>query len=350
VKVSSISNVNQDANGKNGLHAYTPVMNKEMPNDSVSFGGVADKLKDGTTEIFKWIEKNGFFVEFLIIDTISMILPRIWVGLNRDKDKIGHLNYKAGAEEAGREITSGPSMNLIPMGLLGLATMIKPASHMERNTLKSLTQNLQGVLDNNPPLTIEELNSALADKLFEDAFDTKKYNLPNRNELKKEFNRLLVSSTQTKKKLFNNEAFKNNTKEFTAHVQKINNLLELIPAEDEVKQISKPLDTGLVKLSNGGVSAKDLYSDFRNYSRDVIDKLSKTVFSGNKAEKSKEFIKNIMDSRLKLKTTSAITAFFAVGTFLLYLPKLYQQGNVSPAEESAKRAQAEALAAKGGAK
>lgn len=402
MKVTSVSKTNYDAtSSKNSVQSYAYGLNNEQPKDSVSFGGVGSALKDKTTGLFKWIEKSGFFVEFLIIDTFSMILPRIWVGLNRDKEKTGKFNYKAGAEEAGREVTSGPSMQLIPMGLLAGICVFKPSSRMGRDTLKALTANMHEVVENVSDLSKKEkIQKALADKIFDDAFG-KYENKKEIDAFKNDFSKLLTDSVNVKKKLFNNDAFNNNVKEFEELVVKINNkgvlkkvtdkdgkevFLEDVKKENNSKGfINKvknkvfnqnnvdenikevlPLNTEMINLSKieevtkdgvkisekkrVAVKSGDLIEDFRCYSKDIISKLADSTFVDDKAKNAKEFLSGIQNRRLGLKTASAIAAFMAVGSFLLYLPRLYQQGSVSPAEESAKRAQAEALAAKGGAR
>lgn len=331
--------MNYDASvRKNDLPNYSTTLGSEMPKDSVSFGsseGVANALKDGTTKIFKFIDAKGFFMEFLIVDTVSMIVPRILVGLNRDKDKTGKTNYQAGAEEAGREILSGPSMNLIPMGILALVSKALPASRMSKGTLQDLTDKMTEVVKGTSDLTNKEtLNKALADKLFDGAF--KEFDFGSQKQYdkyKEEFNKLLNESTKSEpKSMFTklkdklsgekSDPFEAAKEKFAEHVSLINN--------KNIK--AQPLNTKSVN----GSPATELFEDFHSYSKDIIEKLTKTT------EKASDFLEHSRFKRMGVKVTSAITAFVAVGSFLLYLPKIYQQGNVSPAAASAERAKAEA--------
>ena len=100
-------------------------------------------------------------------------------------------------------------------------------------------------------------------------------------------------------------------------------------------------------------SATDLYGDFHNYSKDIITKLTKQNFVTSNAENlknnAKEFLEKVQKSRAHIKTATAVAGFFAVGTFLLYLPKLVQVSKTSPAMESAKRARKEGEMEAGGA-
>lgn len=328
MKIYSTPKINYDLNyRKNDLKT-------NVTKNNVSFGSVSDAAKGGATWIFKFIANGGFFVEFLIVDAISMIAPRILVGLNRDKEKTGKINYQAGAEEAGREIFSGPSMNLIPMGIMMLVSKALPASHMSKETLDHLTTKMGEVAKEAVDLKDKgALDKALADKLFDDAFG--EFNLDNKTKLKEDFSKLLTDSAKIEKGIFNNEAFKHNSEKFEELVSLINN---------KNKAGSPSLNPKTIK----GSSATELFEDFRNYSRDVIEKVTKLTSIEGAAKNTQEFLGKVQKSRLNVKLASAVTAFFAVGSFLLYLPKLYQQGKVSPAAASAERAKAEA-AAQGGA-
>lgn len=173
-----------------------------------------------------------------------------------------------------------------------------------------------------------DLDKALAEKVFNEAFADK--NVP--EKLKTKFIDMLTNSSNVEKKLFNKEVFKNNTGEFESLVDEISNIISGKEAPSNPKAF---------KIKNNTVLAGDLYADFANYSKDIISKLSKADFSKEIEEGATKFLETLKNNRMKLKTASAITSFIAVGSFLLYIPKLYQRGKVSPAQESAMRAKAE---------
>lgn len=295
---------------------------RKASSNNVAFGSLGSSAKDLTTGAFKWIDKKGFFMEFLIVDAISLILPRIWIGLNRDKDKTGSYNYQAGAEEAGREITSGPSMNLIPLGLAYLMWKAKPASHIEKDVLGGLTHSFIDVANTGK----EKLHERFADKLFDGAFGS--FNLDNKDVLKARFSELLKeSSNLTGKEL------KAKAKEFEELVVLINNTNKTNVAPASSKTLSLLIDNAGKTI---GASALDLFADFRNYSKDIIEKFVKRDSVKGSVE---DFLKGITKNRIILKSAMAVTSFFAAGSFLLCLPRLCQFGKTSPAEQSAKRAQ-----------
>lgn len=338
MKVQQTSKLNYDTpSGKCNLALQTPSLNQGLSKDSVSFG---NSLQKGLVKSFDWVDRKGFLVDFLIIDALSMITPRVLIGLNRDREKTGKINYKAGAEEAGRELTSGPSMMVIPIATLLAYRHFSPASHMEKSTLEGLTNSMKSVVneaDTELLTSHEDLNKKLAEKVFEDAFcdETKfKFDSEEAKGLKSRFIDLLNDSTKTEKKLFGNKEFKAKAKAFEEHVVLINNR----------NTITQPLDTKTVNLKSGGVGASHLFEDFHNYSKDVVKKFVDKDFAKNNAENFKssavEFLEKAQKWRSFTKVATAMTGFLAVGAFLLYLPKLYQQGKVSPAMESAKRASA----------
>lgn len=332
MKVSPNQNSIQNFRSRNVI----PQLNSNRKN--VAFGSAkgfaartAEKIIDG-----------DFLVNFLVVDALSMIIPRIVIGLLRDKDKTGKLNYKAGAEEAGREVISGPSMMFIPMAIMAGYKKFAPATHMEANTLKAFTNHMAEVVKTSDAKA--DLHKDLADKIFDDAFAN--HDLEKRDKLKEDFSKLLSESASTEKKLFGkNEPFKKAMAEFEKHVSLINNQnMKEAPSDAKslVLDIGIPAKDG--KKVTANLSAGQLFEDFHNYSKDAIAKFKKQTFANS--ENAVEYISKIQRNRAFAKISNGVVGFLAVGAFLLHLPKIYQMGKVSPAMESAKRAQKEA--AKGG--
>jgi hypothetical protein len=367
VKIQATPCKNSDGcNTNQGTRRYSSKI-KDYPQDSVSFHGAIDACKDLTTGAFTKLASQGFFIEFLIVDTISMILPRALVGANRDREKTGEYNIKAAAEEFGREITSGPSMNLIPMAICLGFSSVWSATHMNKNTLRSLTNNAIKTIAGRPEIVKDktEINKALAGKLFDDTFGEHSFKDGQATEYKNRFIDLLVGSTEAKKKFpgflnrEHNAKVEARVKEFETLIAKIHNTGTLMGKKGLknghiVSGEIYPLDTSEIKLSTGqmqsgeknvpvkaSVNARELYTDFHNYSKDILTRLINKVGSTINKQTPAEILNELKRNRIILKLAAATAAFFAVGNFLLVLPKLYQQGKVSPAKESAKRAQAE---------
>lgn len=72
------------------------------------------------------IDKGGFAASFIAQDGIGMVAPRIYEGLNRNRKKdengkkTGPLNWEFARREGIREVLSGPSAFLIPLGILSV--------------------------------------------------------------------------------------------------------------------------------------------------------------------------------------------------------------------------------------
>lgn len=301
--------------------------------DSVSFGS----FKSGVSKYVNKIAGGNFFTEFLIVDTLSMISPRVWIGLNRDKDKTGEYNLKAGAEEAGRELFSGPSIFLIPMAVLSIIKHYAPASHIPHETLYSFNSIMNEVTQKANPGTFKDkstLDKKFAQKIFDKSFGD--FDLKDKGKLKSEFVNLLTG-----------EKSKAKNKEFEELVIRINNS----------NKKCAPINSKTVEFENLKMNTFELFEDFHNYSKDIINKITQRNFDKksmkNYGDNVKEFLEKIRKSRATTKTATAIAGFLAVGSFLLILPKLVQVDKTSPAMESAKRARKEgkalALASIGGA-
>ena len=103
------------------------------------------------------IDKGGFAASFIAQDGIGMVAPRIYEGLNRNRKedengkKTGPLNWEFARREGIREILSGPSAFLIPLGIL---TLIKKfsgtANNVHVNHIEALGQNFADYAAKNP--------------------------------------------------------------------------------------------------------------------------------------------------------------------------------------------------------
>lgn len=319
MKVNPTSKIQYDANYSkdNSMISQVTSANKVARN-GVSFKG-SMSAKDGLADIMGFIEKKGFFAEFLLVDTLSMIIPRIVIGLSRDKEKTGKINYKAGAEEAGREILSGPSMILIPMGILEAVKHFTPAAKIPIGTMQELSSAFRSVINKTAGKS-EDLNKDFARKLFDNAFGPLKLAEGQKDGFASKFVEILTGANSS-------------GDEFEKLVAEINN-----------KSVNgSHLNTKEIKLSKKvSVSPASLLEDFKHYSSDIVAKFKEQNFTKNSIrdykKAAREFLKNIQSKRSLTRIATSVTSFLAVGGFLLCLPRLYQLGKISPAQESAKRA------------
>lgn len=355
MKVASTSTLNYEPTyTKASLKNDNPGTGIKTASSCVSFGGAMQPVNG----LFKFIEKTGFFMQFLIVDTLSMVLPRTIVGFNRDRDKLGHPNYQAAAEEFGRESLSGPSMNLIPMLLASIFIhKAMPTVKLEQDVIEGINYNLNDLISknpNHPDLTDKtKLSRKLAEQIFDDAFGGDNFKLANKSEYRTKFADLLETASKTNPKLAlirklqakNPDEFDKAEKAFDELVVEMHNKntaaesAEFNPHSIKLQRLNEAGE--VVKNKKGEIdraatSSETLFEDFHNYSKDIIEKFLKT---------DKKDIKPFLKERLHKASLGrmglAAMAFLAVGGFLLYLPKVYQRGKTSPAQQSAQRAQQE---------
>lgn len=343
----------------------------KIANSNVSFGAINPKA--GVVNLMNFIERHGFFAEFLILDFISLIAPRIAVGLERDRDKTGKWNIKAGSEEARRELFSGPSIFIIPALIMQGFKSYNPATFIPKENLARMTEIFKSVVsDKTAPETIkntEELTKTYAGALFDDAF--KEFKLPNREELRSEFIKRIMAQDKKPEGFINKvkafcgfiESHANNS--FEELVKEINNKNNVTPLNPESLRIEGQTAAAARVKAKAAVeaatdaaaktkaeaeagykgitlSAQNLYKDFHNFVKDIVPTAAKD-FKANGTEGLKkafgDFIDTVKTNRKWTRISASVLSFLAVGSFLLYLPKLYKVSNVSPAMDSAKRAQ-----------
>lgn len=147
----SIKAINQRPDVKSRTqHSYG-----QQPSFSGSFNPVVT--------VMDMIDRGGFAASFIAQDGIGMVAPRIYEGLNRNREKdengkkTGPLNWEFARREGLREVLSGPSAFLIPLGLL---TLIKKhsgsANNVHVNHINILGQNFADYAVKNP----EQLKNA----------------------------------------------------------------------------------------------------------------------------------------------------------------------------------------------
>ncbi len=117
---SSASNNNQEVKKQNSQPANLPQQTvASAPHHNakdVAFGNAANMV----VMFMDGIERGGFVASFLAQDCCGMVAPRIYEGLNRNREETGHLNWDFAKREGLRECLSGPSVFVIPWAILSL--------------------------------------------------------------------------------------------------------------------------------------------------------------------------------------------------------------------------------------
>ena len=98
------------------------INNNIRTKNNPTFKGGLDSFCLGVADL---IENGGLAISFTFQDMLGTNLPRPIMGLRRNtKENKGEKNLKFAAKELVREMLTGPSMFLIPMGMLGVGKRI----------------------------------------------------------------------------------------------------------------------------------------------------------------------------------------------------------------------------------
>lgn len=264
-----------------------------------SFGNIAVGFAN-------FIENNGFLGEFLTIDTCGMMAPRTVQGYLRNKEELGHLNYKAGQEELVRELLSGPAFFYVPL------TVITAAGLLRGKAAKVQTKVLES---------------------FKTLMKATPVNLKNATETKNNFIDTVID-----------KAFGDYNKE-TKLVDKLKELMQNYLKKGSPKgEIRKEADKVLTKLNkangrfldnadtikigdNAQFNIKDFFKDMSNYLDDFTNKASKTK------KPAEEFIEHFHKKAKDFRNLINILAVSALSAFLLIIPKLYQTSKSFPGKD-----------------
>lgn len=342
MKVSN--NLSNNYNRNNSLTVNRNGYSNKVSKSNVSFGSMSPKPY--VVNIMNFIERNGFFAEFCILDFISLIAPRIAVGLDRDRDKTGKWNLKAGSEEARREMLSGPAIFLIPAAIMQGFKHFKPATFIPRDNLEKMAEIYKALAsDTTKPEVLKDadkLSKTYAGALFDNAFGEFEFenDTQARTSFKDKFVELLTTKDEKKTGFFHRK-----TPEEKAAMAN-NRFEELIKEINNKNTKASPLNPDAIRIFDLQdrqkyitVDAQNMHRDFHNFVSDIIPATVKESFKTENLKKTfVEFMDKTRGARKWARIAATITSFAAVGSFLLYMPKLYKVSDVSPAMDSAKRA------------
>ena len=249
-----------------------------------------------------FIENNGFLGEFLSIDTFGMMAPRTGQGYLRNREELGHLNYKAGREELVRELLSGPAFFYVPLAVM-------TAVGLARGKVAKVQAS---VLDSFKPI-MQKTTASIKDGAA----------------VKKDFVKNLTA-----------EAFKGFDKEKGLVDELSDLMLKNIEKAEPAKKIRAKATEVITKLNKANGKYLDnaatikaggkehdvnsLFKDMRNYLDDFTKKAEKTT------EEKETFIDKFHKKAKQLRYATNILAVGALSAFLCIIPKLYQTGDKFP--------------------
>ena len=294
---------------------------QKNPNFTSSFNPMV-MLMDG-------IEKGGFAASFIAQDGIGMVAPRIYEGLNRNRqkdengNKTGPLNWEFARREGIREILSGPSAFLIPMGIMaGIKKFSGSANNVHVSHIESLGKQFEqhAVANSNLLNDAQQFKKGYYSSVFENVLrNSTDGNLTEAEITQKAdkfANNLLNAENLRAQK--NKKAAKNSMKEL---------LNEYIDIRKRTAAPSANEIGAVIKVSDKTVETnlKRLTESLTDYTNDALEKTNKFL-KNNSSESLSEFIQKFNKNRAGTRVLSNFGMWGAVVAFYTLIAKLYNMG------------------------
>lgn len=314
-------------NSSTGAIKHTNLNDRQKSSNQQSFTGSFNPV----VTVMDAIDKGGFAASFIAQDGIGMVAPRIYEGLNRNRKKdengkkTGPLNWEFARREGIREILSGPSAFLIPMGILAVLKKTSgTANNVHVNHIEALGQNFVDYAAKNP----EQLKDATAFKkgyyaqVLENAIHHSTDKSLSGEELKQTAqsfaDRLVEVETKraNKDKKGANQLYTQIVDDYMklrkSHAAPSSNELDVLI---EVAGKDKPLGTNFRRLAQS----------LTDYTGDALEKTNKFL---NKTANGNldEYIKKFNMHRAGTRVIANIGMWGAVVGFYTLIPKLYNMG------------------------
>lgn len=298
-------------NGRNNLSNSN--LNRQN-NADVSFKGIPTTIQMGVFDkLALWvanaIENGGLFVSFTLQDMLGTNLPRPIMGLKRNaKENKGEANKSFAAKELVREMLTGPSMFIIPAGMLAAG---KKAFG---KTINIPMKAINALSDIHASGALNAEGQAIGkQEFFEKAFTKIIQNAKSETTASEE---TISKAVEFAKQLADSAADKSVRKE---SINKISS--EFIEISKNFAKDPAHTDFTQAAFSDTtSASIKDAISYITSYADDIVEK-AKQQDPG----KLNNYIKQIANKKVIGRFAMNAAMFAAVMTFLQIIPKLYNK-------------------------
>lgn len=294
------------------INSFVP---KKLNNNNInnkqnnSFKGIGSGIDALSLGVANAIENGGLAVSFTLQDMLGTNLPRPIMGLKRNsKENKGEKNFKFAAKELVREMTTGPSMFIIPGIILTVGKKIfGKTTEVPMKFIKSF-----GDIHAANPLN--EAGRAIGKQdFYKNAFAEMIKNAKEETTISKETMR---TASDFAKRLADGIKDKATSKDT------INKLT------DEFIEITKShaKDSAHTDFTKAAISKttaapfKETVSHMISYADDIVEK-AKTQDAG----KITEFVKKLSNQKVIGRLATNVIMYAAVMTFLQVIPKLYNK-------------------------
>lgn len=277
------------------------------------------------------IDKGGFAASFIAQDGIGMVAPRIYEGLNRNREKdengkkIGPLNWEFARREGIREILSGPSAFLIPMGIMAIIKKTSgTANNVHVSHIEALGQNFADYAAKHPEQlkNSAEFKKGYYAQILENALENSTDETFKGEQLKEKAKNFAEKLVNSEEKRANKD--KKNANKLQAEI--VDEYMKLR------KQYSAPSGNELevsLKVSGKekplGTNIRQLVQSLTDYSGDALEKVNKHLEKHANGSID-EYIKKFNTNRAGTRVLANLGMWSAVVGFYTLIPKLYNLG------------------------
>jgi len=333
-----------------------PRIKINTPQDTVSFKGFNPIV--GT---MNFIEAGGYPAEFIFQDGLGFIAPRVYKGLMRGSEKtdengqpvldengnqVREYNWKLARKEFIREIITGPSAFLIPLGMLHLIKKhFGTGNNVKLNYIEGFKEpftqfvkdNAQDISQGNGIARNNFYKSVYTD-VVEQSINAK---LPKGEKLAAEMLDDLAQQL-TDRQLKIEEYFADGSLDKKARNAKIQELGGGV--DDLFMSMKKRLIGGTVSetsvqistskgIKDGNIS--ELTRAMSDYFGDAIKNVQKSIKNNLSAENIENAVKQFTNRRMGSRVLTNLGIFGTVAAFYTQIPKLYKMGqNGNPARKN----------------
>lgn len=277
-------------------------------NNKQSFKSVG-MLDKGALFVADAIENGGLAVSFTLQDMLGTNLPRPLMGLKRNaQENEGQVNKKFAAKEFVREMTTGPSMFVIPAVILaGVKKFFGKASDVPASVIKALG-------DIHVANAVDSAGKAIGkEEFYKSAFANIIKNAKSEVEVSES---TLNSAAELAKKLIEIPKGKRESKAVLNGIaEKLVNI-----SKTHAKDAAYTEFTSAALSENVHVGVKDAISYITAYADDLVEKAK-----GQDTSKLLDFIKKATNKKVIGRFALNIAMYSAIMAFLQIIPKLYNK-------------------------
>jgi len=275
------------------------------------------------------IDRGGFAASFIAQDGIGMVCPRIYEGLNRNRKKdengkkTGPLNWEFARREGIREVLSGPSAFLIPMGLLAIIKKVSgTANNVHVNHISALGNNFaEYAAKNKSQLSNSE---AFKQGYYRSVFENVLYHSTDKtlsgSQLTEEATKFANNLVEVEKLKANKD--KKGAKKLLEQIIEDFMKLRKSSVEASADNTGVIMKTGDKELHS---SISRITQSLSDYTNDALKQTKKFV-DGNASGDIKEFVKKFNLHRSGTRVVANLGMWSAVVGFYSLIPKLYNLG------------------------